>query len=74
MKIRIIVEGDYNDAAELKNQLGNIHKSEFHFESHDEAKKKLIEISESLSNKKKEVIKYPNTLMYGKAKAQINIY
>jgi hypothetical protein len=72
MKAKIIVEGAYNDATELKNRLGNIHSSEFYFDSLDTAKHKLFEVYKSLPEKGDKFVSYlPNTLIYGDAKASI---
>ncbi len=74
MKTKIVVQGGYNDATDLKNILGNIHSSEFYFDDEEKARHKLFEVYESLPKKNDKFINYlPNSLMYGNAKACIII-
>lgn len=75
MKTRIIVEGDYNDAGEIKQLLGNYHGSEFHFDNKEVAENKLKNIYKLLSERKPGFLNLlPTTLIYNKAKASIFEY
>ena len=75
MKTRIIVEGEYNDATKIKNELGDCHRSEFHYKDFDEAKSKLTEVFEKLSKGDYRFIsQLPSILMYNDAKAIIYEY
>lgn len=75
MKTRIIVEGDYNDAGELKQLLGNYHGSEFHFDNKEVAENKLKNLYDLLSERKYNFLSLlPTMLMYNEAKATIIEY
>ena len=75
MKAKIIVEGKFNDATKIKNELGDCHKSEFYFNCFDEAKSKLDKTFESLSKGNYRFIsQLPSTLMFNDAKATIKEY
>lgn len=71
---KIIVEGGYNDAVEIKYILGDTHRSEFRFNNLEEAKIALNSVYEQLKNRQKFINYFSETLLFGNAKATINVY